>query len=413
MENLRISLDFYDNHQERLFENYSTINTIRDLTKNNLSINKSEFLTYLLFTEQKDRRAFRSYSDFSEKISKSYELIYQYLNFDNNSIKANFVGTEMNKDLIERVGVSISLCIMNKIHNLHEADWKKIPELNSSPTFDFEIASDGEKFIQAECKGSSINNNRLKISNISNHKANIERKKKRIRDDNNLFYGTIAVLDEREDTTAKCWLVDPPSFEIEIGPEKYRLLSRLYFYWTSLRYTTPNSTILNILINRIKEIKILENYKCLNGIYLLNRNGDKIKIHHNSFAKKSVIGDNNIIGKVYPLNQTGLFFMGFPQEIYNILISQDFNQILKFKNSSKIEKKEVFCRINKSDLNNYNIPPNIMNIKKEYETYIEFYLTGEMNFTKSGRVFGILNFEWQNDPLNYISGRAPHLQTPT
>lgn len=399
MEKLEISVDFYDVHHENLFKNYSTYHIIYNLINNKkILINKNEFLTYLLFTEQKDRIGFRSYSDFSNQISKSYALINKYLEFENNSIKANFIGDNMDNNLIERVGVSISLCIVNKIHCLHEADWKKIHEQrgwNSNPTLDFEIASDGNRYIQVECKGSSIEDNRLKNSNVSNHKSNIEHKKENIPEFNNLCYGTISVLDNRQDTVAKCWLLEPPPFEIKMEPEKYRLLSRLYFYWNSLRFASPNSMLLSILINRIRVIEFLKDYKELSGLSLVNRNGDEMELHSNSFANKSVIEHNKIIGKVYPFNRASIFFMGFPQEIYENLISQDFNQILKYKYSSKIEKNTVTCRINKNYIEKYNIPSNLIFKKENYDDYIEFDLAAELNFTESGRVFGVLNFEDQ------------------
>ena len=70
----------------------------------------------------------------------------------------------MQPGFTERIGVALGLCVVNEIHGLTAADWKKIPEApgkGGHPTFDFEIstASTGTNFIQTENKGSTIADN--------------------------------------------------------------------------------------------------------------------------------------------------------------------------------------------------------------------------------------------------------------
>lgn len=64
----------------------------------------------------------------------------------------------------EKVGESIGLSVINRIHDLHEADWDRIPihsGIRGFQTFDFKStlpmsASDGKTLVQTETKGTLI-----------------------------------------------------------------------------------------------------------------------------------------------------------------------------------------------------------------------------------------------------------------
>ena len=115
-----------------------------------------------------------------------------------------------------KIGPSVGLSVINRVHGLSDADWDKLKELpgrNGKPTFDYKVASDGSNIIQVENKGSYVDDNRKKSSAISNHKKNIKDKKRKIASleaQNNypypaaLRYGTITAVDSRTNTVAKC-----------------------------------------------------------------------------------------------------------------------------------------------------------------------------------------------------------------
>ena len=161
-DTIKIKISFYNDDEKNKFQSYPNKDEINSIVSSEITISKEEFLTYLLFKEKKNFNKFRTYTDFRNKIPKSIALIEDYLSFENNSVKAEFIGREMNDELIERIGEALSLCAINKLHELTEADWDKIP-IRTTKDFDYEIslASDGSKFIQlnVECKGSAVNDN--------------------------------------------------------------------------------------------------------------------------------------------------------------------------------------------------------------------------------------------------------------
>lgn len=362
---LKVDLRYYDETHRNLLKKYSSFSQIENIVNNStITIPKSEFLTYLLFKEQKNHIGFKTYSDFNKKISKSYSLLERYIKFNDGRINANFIGKDMDGDLIQRVGVAISLCIANKIHNLNEADWEIIPEIagkNGLKTLDYNIASDGNLFIQVESKGSAVENNELKPQTISNHKSSIDSKKKAFRETeklsvstNTLNYGFISSLDHRANSTARCWMLDPIFPEVEISPEKYRLLARMYYYWSNLRVITPMSFMLGNLLNRLRVIEKSSNYGDFDGLYFLNRNNKKMRIYKNSFQNNSNILSDKIIGKILPFTKNRLFYIGYRKEIYNMIINQKFKDIIEYKCEPLIRVLNINCRIRKDEIYKYD-----------------------------------------------------------
>jgi hypothetical protein len=399
-----VKVDFYDDDQKELFKKNNYPLKVDSIVSEKVAINTNEFLTYLLFTEQKKAPGFRTFTDFRKRMPKSYELIRDYLEFDEEKMRTRFIGKEMDKNLTERIGVALSLCTLNKIHNLMEADWKLIPISSTEKTLDFYyVAVENNEFIMVESKGSTAENNQEKSTSISNQKRSIEEKKKAVEFNNKnrlsnykaLAYGIISVIDNRKDTLPQVWLVDPFAEPLEMEPRKFKLLARLYFYWRSLRAISPSSTLLHALINRIETLETIDNYVDLDGSILLDRKGKEMIIQPSSFSTKSVIGNNKIIGRVYPFDNNHLFFMGFPFNVSELLVNQNFKEIIDYKEEfTKMKSRmSVTCRIRSNKKKLYQLPDSIRCIfidKKE--EYVEFELKGDLYSLSSGRVFGLLDF---------------------
>ena len=260
---MKISLEFYNHAEEELFKNYPNQEILDNLTRTPLEISQDEFLAYMMFTEQKDVNGFQTYEDLKGKIERRLGDIEDYLIFENDSVQTRFIGNKMYGDFTERIGVSLGLCSINQIHGLTEADWKLIPVMRTKAfDYEFPIASDRIQFIQVENKGSTTENNTLKTSSVSQHYSSIKAKKSQILEEEskagiprykNLYYGTIGVLDQEPSRNAKVWLVDPPAFNIEMDPTKYKLLSRLRYYLDAFKNIGVRSKITSSLKNRIEQ----------------------------------------------------------------------------------------------------------------------------------------------------------------
>jgi len=239
IKELEVKVNYYNDQHQKKLKKYLGNRKIESLiAEKKVSIDKDEFLTYLLFTEQRERKKLRTFSDFSKQKVKSYFLLDNFIDITGKSLRIKDPGIQMDRNLIERIGVAFSLCMFNKIYGLTEADWNIIPVDTRQKTMDFRYASDGRKIIEVEAKGSSIENNKNQISTVSKHKKSIEAKKdvisqKKIQKNKSVpsfAYGVISVLDGREDTIPQIWLLDPPPVPFFNDPVKTKLLNRLYFY---------------------------------------------------------------------------------------------------------------------------------------------------------------------------------------
>lgn len=289
---IRINVDYYDDKNRKLFSKYPNVKDIDRVVCNSAEVEEAEFMTYMLFKEKMDKPHFRNYRELAQNATERIHEYDHYLNFSN-TVRARFEPIYMHNrnDITEKVGIAGSLCVANRIHGLTEADWEKIPEKKEKTT-DYYLASDSHNFIIVEAKGSTSENNLNKNDSVYSHKSTINLQKTAERErhgpQNGLYYGMITVIDNREDSIAQCWLVDPEPPEIYEEPLKYRLLSRLFFYWRNLRVITPHSHILSNLINRIQVLNYIP-HKDLDSIPLLNRNGEPIEIHPNTFSRNSII----------------------------------------------------------------------------------------------------------------------------
>lgn len=404
MGNIKLNLNFYDNKQKKLFEAYSNFPEIEKLVSSPIFIDESEFLAHFLFTEQKDKDGFRTYDELREKVGDRISYIRDYVNMDHGTINCHEFSSEQNyKDIVERLGVAGSLSVMNKLHNLTEADWTRIP-IDSAPkekrikTMDFEIASDGNKYVIVESKGSIAEDNQKKTSSVSQHKHHIIEKKQALPKSNreNLCYGVITVMDTKQ--TLQSWLIDPNSPFIEIDPQKYRLLARLYFYWENLRIVGFNDRLLLILINRIKIIEAAgRNYLDFNEIPFLNGQGNELQIQSHGITpgRNAKIEDEDfpVVGRGFFLDGRTLVFLGFLESVGNLILSQDFEQLLKPNFKSKQDEKVLTVRI---EIDN----EELVNMVKQAvfadfirtEEYIMVKMKGKFYYTNTGRVFGIIDF---------------------
>ncbi len=418
MPTINLSVDYYDTAQQNLFQGFPNAATLNTLVQNGMTISSDDFLAYMMFTEQMDRNGFRTYNDLQGRIQSRLGDIDDFLSFNNGSVQAKIIGNDMMQvGFTERIGVALGLCVVNRIHGLTMADWKKIPTApgrNGYPTFDFEIpiASTGTNFIQAENKGSTITDNSQQNNLVQSHYARIEKKKNYVRAEEqqrqipvhqNLYYGTIGVLDNRPKSTAKVWLVDPPAFELEMDANKYKLLARLHYYLDEFRNIGVKRKIIKALEERINQIEEAKDYLQLNnkpldvdypesGAYHLYMDG-------NMFA---AVDTNEAFGRIFLTEyrqKLSAFLIAFPKTIMRFIVRQDFIAILDFNYNPDFmnENVSVLMRFSKRDIEQYNLLENLKFVFNERKGFFEATYFGKLNHSTDGRIFGLLNEEPKTD----------------
>ena len=291
---IAVDVDYYNEDEEKKLLTYPSAKEIRRIVTSGLEIPTSEFLTYYLFHRKRPGKlGLRSYRDIESKISRAIADLESFVQFNGKSISVpKDVGSQI-PHITEYVGESIGLSVVNRIHNLTEADWDKIRESkgpHAKPTLDYQhgiAASDGERIIQVETKGSCVQDNRKKSEAIWSHKANIVNKKCEIRNlaENGAYpypadvrYGTIAAVDFRTDGTVRCWLLDPDSGETDISPESFRLLSRIRFLRDWISFLGPRSQLATSMATRVAALESLDNPFQLDGVPLRKGNNELFEI---------------------------------------------------------------------------------------------------------------------------------------
>lgn len=414
-DKLALNVQFINAKHETLFRAQDHFNKIIKIISDSTKIDSIEFLTYLLYTEQKDYDGFRYFKDFKHKLLKSLMLIEDNIKFENNTIKPLFVGSDLPRSFIEKYGVSVSLCLANKCFDLHEADWYGIPELSGRfgrKTLDFDLAATVEYYVQIESKGTTFTKNKkVNDSKIYQKKNSIIKKKDSYKgNDNNdqdtltkdVLIGVIAILDKRDDSNALNYIVDPPAFRVSMPPLKYKLLSRLSYYYSLLYEISSRSRIISLLANRIKVLYELDNYQLLSGVSLLSslEEGDIIKpgMFNNRAVIKNKRYQNNydnyidVIGNIYTdMNINGFVFSGVKLDIYEMVIKQDHERIVNFEKPRYQTSETVLLRIRKGDYI-FSLYEGVIKEsgRRRSDDYYEIELEGEFYYTKSGRVYGFI-----------------------
>jgi len=401
---INISVDYYKDIEKDLFKHYPNYKAINALVNGCKSIQKGELLAYMIFTEQKDRPGFRTYDELKQRVSDRLGDINDYFDFSHGSISAKFIGNEMDKNIIERLGVGLGLSVIGKLHNLIGADWKRIPEFagkNACRTFDFDydipFASDGERFIQVENKGSSVDNNLRKPSTISQHYGSIKKKKESI--DNNRLdynYGTIGIVDNNSNHVAKLLLVDPPSDFIDIEPKKYKLLARLNYYLEEFTNIGVKKKISVALAKRIKEISDSSDYTKFNNEPL----DYKYPVPYHLFMEGNMfaaIDHNEAFGTFFTIenkNEIFPYVLAYPKALMKLILYQRFDDILTYRYDPDfiMEKVNILLRIGKKAEVDLGIIEKLgFQLSERRGRYFEASYYCNVSHSLSGRLFGRLS----------------------
>ena len=416
---LKISVDFYNETEKDFFQKYPNIIKINKIIGKDIEISKDEFSGYMMFIDQMDRDGFRTYEELSQRISQRIGDMDDFLSFENDSIQAIMSSSEMHQvRYTERIGVALGLCIINKIHGLTFADWKKIPETsgrNAHPTFDFDLlqnASTGDKYIQVENKGSVVPDNTLSTS-VSNHysgKHGILKKKKYIRDEEkkqgiqlhkNLYYGTIGVLDNINN--AKVWLVDPPAFKIDLDPKRYKLLARLHYYLDEFKNIGVKKSITNALAERIKLIAFSNDFTQYNNKPLLGKFYKSEFVQYMQDKYHTTVDTNEAFGKTIFVNHgksTYCYLMAMPKVLMRLIVNQNFEDILDYSYNPEFinNSTQILIRVSTKMENESNSVENLNFVYNERLKVKEAVFYGRVSYTSDGRVFGLIGYETSETP---------------
>ena len=391
---IKFDVKYYDNKQKILFQKSPFFNKIQKVITDGIEIDEHEFEIYTNFIHQKPFDGWRTKKDLKAHFGSRMDTFRDYFDYSSGSISAYFRGqNNVPNHLIERAGVGVSLIVMNEIFDLHEADWEKIG-ITRRADLDFR-ASTGNHFVEVEAKG-TIHDEESINSSISQQKKSILKKKetkRNVKISNSSMFGVITSFPCEQNRNATCRLLDPPSTQTKEDPLLYKILSRLYFYWKNLRIISDTDLLL-ALRNRIQALENVSNYKDFDGLQLLSRNGKPFSISEKNYPTKTMSFNNKILGDVFPLSQTLLFYYAFDFEVLKQIKNQKFTEINNYKSKLPPFLKNISTKahIHIDDLKRFKITQDGIDEVKGTKYYIA-PIIGSVYNSKSGRSIGYFKID--------------------
>ena len=409
---VRVEVDFFDGEERQKLLRYPTAERILRVIEEGLEIPIPEFLTYLIWHRQQLGTAdYRTRSAIKRKLDVAESILDGCVVLTGRSICMPIDATVQLTEIAEHVGEAVGLSAIDRIHGLTEADWQVIPKhggRGAPPTFDFEIASDGVQIIQLEAKGSSAEYNGALEPSVRAQKRRIAEKKRKLdvlADSNRdphpaqLRYGTITVLDRRQNGNARCWLVDPEPEDLLSNPRAARLLSRVRFLREWISFLGPRSQLAAALATRAIDLETMRDPFELSNRPLLRGNGEPFEIetydvqgrHPSFFATKPHVSDGPAGGTLLQASSGRVFFAGIREQLLVLAAEQDFEAIVGYEALTGVIEKSVECILSEARFLQLNLPREIQETAYRSHGYVRFTMDGALNYSPAGLVFGFLD----------------------
>jgi hypothetical protein len=393
---IRVDVHAYGRKQLELIRALPESDKILRIIENGLDISREQFLVYSLFRyrDVNDLESLRNLATAKEA------LLEAILSTDDTSFWAHpLLDATEHRAEAQDIGEALGLCLMDKIYVTTEQDWSRIPE-GSGKSLDY-VASDSQRILEVESKGSFVEDRSRKSSAISSHKGDILKKKESRRDSQacppGVRLGTISAIDRRPGGRPTVWIVDPPVGYHERAPEHIRVLHRLEYILRWLTLINPRSPLTIGLANRLLDLQHIPNPSVLDGISLtgaLNKpilpEKDPYAIHGRFFSTRSVVFDGPAGGVIVPSGDNKIFFAGVREDLVDIAISQDFSTINRFKVEPTTLEKRVTGIVSQGRFKKYGFSEQSEAVEKRGTGYFALRLHGELYYSAGGVVFGWL-----------------------
>ena len=373
----RFRVEYYNDNHKKLLEQYSCFGEIEQLVVNGFVVTEEEFYSYALFREQKNHDGFRTYQDLRSKIPDRLSGFKDYFSVKDGLLCSVFSNAnDRDNHHTESIGVGGGLSLVSRLYGLTEADWERI-SVSNEKDLDFEIASNGNEYIEVEVKGAVVQNvnNKSEVSDRAGSIREKKRDKTKRTNNNSARLGVIVSVSDKCGEVPICRLLDPDGRSYDMSPEKYRLLARLSYYYRELR-VLGRFGLLSDINNRIRALYYSSDYNSLDGLALLDVNNEKMSPPLSAMHSKSIAGDF-AFGEVIELKSGQYYFYGIMYDIFDVLITQKFESINNYKKKSRIESVKITARL-KND-----------NYEGENDRIRTVYMRGDLNITPSGKVLGL------------------------
>jgi hypothetical protein len=401
-ESISVGVGYYNEEHREALQSYPTAEKIQEVVEKGIVVPVPEFLTYFLFHKVRSVPTLRSgYAAVREAISHSYGMLSDFVNLEDGFLYLSDEALMLPEFVTEYIGESVALSVMNRVHEVTEADWFPISKPSEGKFLDYELASNGTQKIQVEAKGSVVEDVALKSNSISNQRLSIERKKGGTEDGSkgSLRYGAITAIPSRQQAL-KCWLLDPPPEDDQREPRDLRIIARLRFLRWIIWLVSPRSHLATALANRVRDAETLRQPYELSGIPLVNADGSPLEVSYNIaryrsfaafFGSRSRVDDGPAGGVVVPVpKRDGLLFIGFRENLLELAAGQNFDEITTYSAPVAALRKRVLCTVSAREFDTFRMQAENLPRFRKTGGYVYFELEGTLAYSREGLVFGVL-----------------------
>ncbi len=407
-QTIHVEVDFFDDDEKERLLRYPTGHQIEELVRQGMTIKTAQFLTYYMFHKRRPgKQGFRNYYQLSSRIDHAARDLDDWVIVQNGSLVSAPDTTPQDRAITERIGEAIALSAAGQIHNIHDADWDRLPEYRGRgafSTFDYErqvlSASDGNLVVQVEAKGTSPQNNNRLAMNIKKHRSDIAEKKEKIRHREasgsyphpaDLRYGVITALSM--DEPLHCWLTDPPADQGP-DPRRFRLLARLDFMFDWISFLSSRSQFAAAFATRLRTLMALKDPFVLADVPLYRGNGEPFSFipaglggPPSLFAHLCRVTDGDAIGTLVKSSEGRLFFLGVRRHLFEKVSGQSFDEIMEYRDLGGSIRKTLDCVIPRGRARRMGID-HMDRRSNESSAYISFFAHGTLHYSQGGAVFG-------------------------
>lgn len=412
---IKVDVQYLNPAHEAALQRYAKANEIAELVKNGIEVPTTEFLThYLFFRRRPGKEGWRNYRQLGQRIGVALTYLDDWIEFNGTSINLPADIGRLETSVVEHVGESIGLSVVNRIHGLNEADWDYIPTKpgrHGIKTLDYQVASDGTNVVQAENKGATSMQLTSTVPAFTTQADHVAAKKadsiKWEEEHTNTYavdarYGTVTLLTPVAKHPVRCFLLDPPS-NGGTDAQRVKLIQRLRFVRDWVTFLTPRSPLASALFTRIEAIESMSNPFELEGVPLLRGTGKPYDYEGRTnlfgfnggrssyFAMKSFVTDGPDGGVVIPLPDGNLFFLGIRTSIIQMAADQRLEMLMNNKEPFGPVKKKISCIVNKNTEWGARVLERVGKSEvSSRSNYVRFDATGTIHYSESGVLFGVL-----------------------
>ncbi|MDH6165543.1 hypothetical protein M2282_000671 [Variovorax boronicumulans] len=412
---IEVDVAYYDTAEAQKFKSYpqDLQKGLAELTSGPVSISTSTFLYFFLFHRMaRGMPGYESTEAVRRDLSRAVNAIDTALIHNGVSLALPSPQTRPPNDVAEHLGEAVGLAVASKLHGLTEADWQRLEvkgfgkNKKLTPSFDYQLAAEENRFVQVETKGSVVDRNQLKASVVSLHKANITKKKVKLSTlpsdaedpyPADVRYGTITTVDGRIDSRLRCWLVDPPAEGLPIEPRAYKLLSRMTFLARWLGLVSPRSQLTSALASRLNALLALNDPLDLDSVPLVRGSGEEFKFflssansdHYTFFGGRSRLLGFPGGGLAIVLSEKSIAFIGINQNLLPLAADQRFDEILEYGATSTTERWPIELVLRHDEASRLGV--DSVPWEEMDRGHVKLRTEGNFHFIRSGLVFGILD----------------------